>query len=489
MPGKNKKNNNNNKPNKNDNNDEPEPEMDEEPIENSNIVKITKTDSEYKKMMELFEYNKEEVFLTAVRPYVGKPVKDYKSPDSKIINQMNNFFDALHSNDVENIIKLANILNVRGKRFKTHPNILFFTGPRAKVGITFFWRVGNMVIPNDKETYSNPVHPLVLQSPHEGVDNATKSALTLFENTKARILIMNAVHPRASDQKPKCQSTRSISDSSHSSSTLFHKAHIKMSVLYPFAFFVQVHGMKKHKNMHVLIVNSYNSEFTKVRKSGPRLFADALPEFFSANECHDMSLCGTINSKKGVEFKRPTGCHNSNMQGHHLNGGNICSTGKRDTGRFMHVELDPTFRLNGSDKNLNNFSKAMNLTMENWNMYGDADSGIPREPLEDIEEEEENPEIIDDNSEHDDDEDDVFEDSETDFPEFDDLVIEDGTEDVLEGIDDPTSPWYNIDPECGGNCDDPESEPEIEVEVPFSDPEPVPDRVPIQIKNCGCTIS
>jgi hypothetical protein len=135
--------------------------------------------------------------------------------------------------------------------------------------------------------------------------------------------------------------------------------------MYPYAFFVQLHGMVGAPNFHLLLVNSFNSRFTTKYKSGPQLVGEALPEFFDAEQRGEFSLCSDFDG--WYNYQRPTGCHNTNVNAHQLNRGNQCAVGEEDTGRFLHVEFDPSFRDNANWRNRSQqFGNALNRAMEQW---------------------------------------------------------------------------------------------------------------------------
>jgi hypothetical protein len=436
------------------------------------------------KILNLFEYEKEENFLTMIRPYVGKSSKGYKSPNTQKINQMNDFFNALHNNDVDNILKCANDLKIRGRRFKTHPDVLFFSGPRDYFGITFFWRLGAVKVPGDPTTYGNPVDPLIFEAPHEGVDQTSKAATLLFDQTKAKILFLNAVHPHSGPKGVKCQNKRSSADGAHNTATMFHKVHIKMSVLFPYSYFFQIHGTKAKKPL-LLLVNSFNSNF-KPGKSGNRILAESITEFFPENDRKRFRICSNMPKKYG--FGRPTGCHNSNVQAHQLNGGGQCSVGNKLAGNFGHGEFGVDSRKKNAGHNIEKLALAFNLTMKRWVEWGE-------EPVDD-QEPSDDQELIEHVSDIDSQEDpgDVFDDPDTDFPEFEplnpeaiadtdtviDLLPEDEPmiEPVIEPVPapdpklDPMNPDYGdgtlendesiSEQDCGDDCDEDFEQPSLD---------------------------
>ncbi len=317
-------------------------------------------------------------------PVVGAKVAVYREPSTKIVKNISGLFHALDENDLVSIE--INRVGLKMKACRVDDtNIVFFYGPVSNQGLPFFWRVGAVKVPGDITTYDNPVDPLILESPHEGYDGTLRASVALMAQTKARVLILNSVHRNASDENASCQAPHKISDAAHSVSTVFHKGHAILSSLYPAAFFVQVHGMVKHEEMHMLVVNGFNSNFTTQNKSGARLFGLSIAEYFQEdplppNPNSDFYPDGVQYSKfsfcadfpKGPDdqllFRRPTGCHNTNVQAHQLNGGSQCSKGNEDEGRFMHIELDTTFRLPSAylESRLERLADSLNSAMVKW---------------------------------------------------------------------------------------------------------------------------
>lgn len=299
--------------------------------------------------------------LTAVRENTAARINPYEAPKSKQVNIFQNLFESLHNEDIGSLNKQLKRLDMNCRKFKSVDNILvIFPKFKKDVHVTFFWRIGSIKIPGSPETYNNPVDPLILESPHEGFDNVSLMTSEAFSKTRARAMILNAVHSHSGSKK---KDGKYEGDGAHDRSTLFFKAHCKLVQMYPHAFYVQIHGMIKHSNMKLLIVNGFNSNFTTERKSGAMMFAKELPNFFLRDMCENFSICSDIQgSAFGTSlskiFRRPTGCHNTNVEGRQL-------SDKKDSGRFMHIELGPQFRT-GTDEARSKIIGALNATMKEW---------------------------------------------------------------------------------------------------------------------------
>lgn len=422
-------------------------------------------------LMDLYPYAEGKTLVEILRPHIGKNVKSYSPPTKAVIQNFSGLLNALEEEDAIKVEEFANKLKMGAAKFKFLDNvIMFYPKQKTTVAVTFLWRVGKMKIPGDTSTRDFPVDPLILEGPHEGKDGTISSTTNHFALTKARILLINAVHPRESDKEPQCQKGRNISDAAHCTDTLFHRVHSQLTQLYPFAFYVQIHGMKPHKNMHILVVNSYGSYFTRDMKSGPTLFAQTLPEFFNLEQCRTFSICSNVpgeafgkqltvsNKPENGVFRRPKGCHNTNVQGHQLNGGGQCSVGKKDTGRFMHIELDPTAKGKWNDK----LAETLNKTMEKWNE-------MPPEKVDDIVEadddfvNEEDSIVVEDENEKEDD-DSIAGPDEVDEEQSDDDDEEqsddgDDDDDVIEieveiDVDEDEDDDDDDDEDCCSDCDD-----------------------------------
>lgn len=320
--------------------------------------------------------------VPTARPFSGQNVRNYNQPSNKVVDDFRDFLVALASQNTKGI-QLAMIqLNLKGFVFKDHMDVVFF-GPKqvGKVAVNMFWRFGGVKIPGDPLTKNNPVDAIILEAPHEGSDNTLPTSISLFLDSKAKVLLGNSVSNKDGTTGVKCQKTRKTADGAHCVDTLFHKVHSQLSVMYPYGVYPQLHGMKGGKNFHMLVVNSFNSNFNGPRKSGPLLFGQACAEGFpSIKQLKTFAFCGIVpGNKNGVPlreiYRRPTGCHNSNVNAHQLNGGSQCSVGVKDTGRFIHIEMDPTLRMKSRTykANIRKLTASFIILGQKWSESPDED--------------------------------------------------------------------------------------------------------------------
>jgi len=305
--------------------------------------------------------------------FVGKSKfkETYKNPIPEKVKLMERFFDLLHKETSTGNLNLnSNTFRELCKEFKIRKRkitdeILFFEGPPLETPIAFFWRIGKVKVPGNPDTYSNPVDPLILEAPHEGKDNTSRTATKIFESTNAKILLLNAVHPKIGRQNVRCRKSAYNSDGAHCELTLFHRIHVKLYEMFPYSFFVQIHGWANTKFL-MMCMNGHNNLFTRNRKSGPLLFARAGITSYK-ERARKMIFMGD----KGVQthgYKRPGGFHNTCVQARHLNGGNQCKIGDSDKGKFMHIEFGQKMikKSRHYNHNIKKFCETLNLTMEDW---------------------------------------------------------------------------------------------------------------------------
>jgi len=310
----------------------------------------------------------------------------YENPTPETVEDMKELINILHkypkTKKYRHIKRQLKKLNMGVKRFKEHRSVmLFYPKYKNKVAIGFYWRFGKIKIPGNPTTYNNPVDPFVLEEPHIGVDGTSRVTNKIFAGTKARIWIFNAVHPKSSPLPPvRCQETRNLSDAAHSISTLFHKVHMHVFELYPYAMCLQVHGMGIGKIMHSLLVNCHRG-FTTEEKSFPTLFGQTLPDYFNEEWCGTFTFGGKIpgtafgkkltDGRKDGVFTSLTNTHTTCVQGRHLNGGSQCHIGKGPSGRFMHMELDYKFkgRSDVARARADLIVKALDKTCQKWVGY------------------------------------------------------------------------------------------------------------------------
>ena len=318
-------------------------------------------------------------------------ITKYKTPTPELIEDFKEFFKILDEYESRKKFKLikrmARKLNMGYKRFKEHKDVvLFYPNDKNEIHIGFFWRFGAIKIPGKESTYDNPVDPFVIEQPHLSIDGTSRVTSKIFSSTKSKCLLFNSIHPKSSRLPPvgNCQQDRNLSDAAHSTTTLFHQIHVILYNLYPFSMFFQVHGKAIGKVNHALIVNCHGN-FTTRRKSFPILFGQTLPDYFSEDWCKTFTFSGNIPGEAfgkkltdglhdGV-FVRRTRCHNSCVQGRHLNGGDQCFIGKRPLGKFIHIELDYKYKSGSraATKRTDTLAEVLKVTSDKWVRYDDDD--------------------------------------------------------------------------------------------------------------------
>ena len=313
----------------------------------------------------------------------------YKNPIPKKIKLMEQLLDLLHEETetgrTVNSVRFDNLCKeFKIRKTKISDTILLFEGPPLETPIVFFWRVGKVKVPGKPETYSNPLDPLILEAPHEGKDNTSRTATRVFEQTNAKILLMNAVHPKIGRQNVRCNPKAYNSDGAHCEKTLFHKVHTKLYEMFPYAFFVQIHGWANNKFL-MMCMNAHNNTFTRKMKSGPLLFARAGITVYTERSRKMIFMGDRAVQIHG--YRKPGGFHNTCIQARHLNGGNQCKLGKIDRGNFMHVELGQKLikKSRYYNHNVKKFCENLNYTMVDWVTLEDEINNIENESNEETE--------------------------------------------------------------------------------------------------------
>lgn len=322
---------------------------------------------------------------------------------------------------------------------------LYMFDPRNKraVHVGFLWRFGKVWVPRTPKPQDPYVMPLILESPHEGSDNATGIFAQCILENRARCAFYNTIAPDCGSGNHReetygatdvpleeaaelgtdeaeaqlavleCPDVCSVADpddkdgdergnqgrpgadGAHRTNTLFHKVHCEFARMYPFAAFGQIHGMVGAPNFQILMTACFRGDFPRV--SIARFVAIGLAESLSTKEQKNkVTICSTIrdlvdgkpvalNDGNGSIFRARGGCHNTTVQAHALNGGGAWSVGTRDTGRFVHVETGAQIRMGRRSDNFRKaVAKAFALAMDRW-VLCEIDTGGPRAPKEEEE--------------------------------------------------------------------------------------------------------
>jgi 23S rRNA U2552 (ribose-2'-O)-methylase RlmE/FtsJ len=217
---------------------------------------------------------------------------------------------------------------------------------------------------------------LLLESLHNGKDGVMYIANDILESDlDFRFMILNYLHPNA--VRP-VGTQHAISDMCHNVNNLATTIQCKIYDLCPNTLTLQIHGMSSGQvktTKQIMLVNIFNSQFTK-NKSGCTMFARALMSSFNQDQCRMFQICSINLPFENVFMKPNGGVNNTNVQGRQLNK-------KNDSGRFIHLELSPTFRANGP--NSKNMRKKLILAFKDMLIQWDNYSGLK------VAEREENP--------------------------------------------------------------------------------------------------
>jgi hypothetical protein len=251
----------------------------------------------------------------------GVRVPNYTAPTEETNNAVKKLMGALFHKKKNDMLEAMRELRMRGHRFKDKSYVLLV--PEDKNGPMYtclFWRFGD-------------VEDLVIQAPHEGPDGTRYASLDIFLNTRAQALIFNYSHPKSI---PKVGSAKSPSDMAHNWNNTFLTACVALYNLRPTSVAVQVHGMRGGPKMHVLMVNLFNAKY---RHNGfAEMVAYAMSKHFTPEEQAGLAIASrTLTFPNSFNIQQSA--HNTTTTGRVLNR-------TSDSGRFIHLELDSTFRAN-----------------------------------------------------------------------------------------------------------------------------------------------
>jgi hypothetical protein len=306
--------------------------------------------------------------MIGIKPGPGVPVAEYILPDAQTLIDLRQLFVLLNSSPgvTTDIVSQATKLTIECIQSIEDKDIVFFKPSNIKkVHVSFLWRFGK-------------ADDLILEDPHEGIDGTLYSAPCIFLNTRARCMLINAIHPRSIQ---KILGTSAVCDGCHDRTTLYYKAHCMLANTFGTAFFVQLHGMSYDPTTSMLMYTCAGKIVAK--KSGPRMMCLALQNYFSLAECNTFKIASPLDGISTV-FHRPlTGPKyepygqmsgvmqwsdgpNTLIEGRQLNGGGATSLG-HDSGRVLFAEMDRRFK----DQNVYKdtcvrFSKALNSVMAQW---------------------------------------------------------------------------------------------------------------------------
>lgn len=321
-------------------------------------------------LLELFPISTKDIYAT-VRPYLGQR-KEFIEPSDTTKADYNSLITAIweyeqnpSKTNLKEVKNLLTVLDLKGIRIQEDPNILLlYPDDPVKVGVTLLWRMGAVQVPGDPATYNEPLLPLALSNEHAGKDNTLFIAHRLLLGTDAKFMLAPAIHPMASKKASDCQPKRAESDPAHSLQTLYFPvmAHILKRV-FPYFTVLNIHSMKDHERMKLLLVNNYNNQYlTNGNSSFPLMCAMSIASM--PDEIETTPLKKTIsiasmlpgftvsdgikkplsspNKPDDTMFANVQNPHTSNVIGHLADGG-ACNRGKQQLDKSMHIEFSPLY--------------------------------------------------------------------------------------------------------------------------------------------------
>lgn len=287
----------------------------------------------------------QENLYTIYKRSVGTKVPSYTAPSDETKTNVANFVTAIY-NQSKMITKYMKILNITRYNYDTlyGPIQLYKPTDRTSLmSVTIIYRA---------KSKSN----FCIESPHEGKDGPLNLTIDLIRNANWKFFLSNYVHPLSI---PPVGTQHSLSDMCHNMNNLLTTCQMTINNLNPNSLFLQVHGMRDAPQIHMLVVNIFNSQFTTIVRSGCTLLAYALREKFS-EEDQKTFVFGSTLPFDNVYISR-SGVHTSTVQGIVLNR-------KSDSGKFIHFETDSKF-IGLNDIATSNRAKlilAFDEMMKNW---------------------------------------------------------------------------------------------------------------------------
>jgi hypothetical protein len=314
--------------------------------------------------------------LEFARPYVGAHF-DLKNPTAILSEEAvklataryADLFTALDAHDLLSLPEAMSALQMNACTFgANHPDLIFFYGPAKNQGVQFFWRVGEIKIPGESKTEKNSVDPLILAAPHEGQDDVLAAAIALMDASKARLLFINAVEPRAG--LPMNGATFFNTDGAQSKDTLFHHLYQPLLELYPDGLYVELHG--DSTSSYNQLSNGLDGRSTTHSKSGPLLLSQAMVKYFPKRETKEMNLCAFLSFTEGENLQLQQACKRYSLTADYL------SLSGQDSGRFLHWEIDSKWRRGPAAVTMmKKMAEIFSAVMGEWQKTGQKQAQTP----------------------------------------------------------------------------------------------------------------
>lgn len=268
----------------------------------------------------------------------------------------------------------ATIMDMSIQRLKNIPEWIYIAPKNDKSSrehqFTVAYHLGT-----DSEVFAFNEH-----SGKDGTHIVVEEMAERVPNLKA--IITNARHPTASKDASTYQNEHNQANWAHSGETIAVPICRFLKEVYPNSVFINVHGMNTNGDLakmrnapdgvrpsYALIVNNWNSRFTRETASYPTLLAIALAKYFPDRELQVASdmpglMFGkplTRDNNINCLLLSPAAPHNTNYIGRKL----VNVT--KDTGRSCHIEFDSRLRRGGSK--LINFTQALIEANHWWKHY------------------------------------------------------------------------------------------------------------------------
>jgi Fibronectin type III domain len=177
------------------------------------------------------------------------------------------------------------------------------------------------------------------QAPHPISDSTTElQAITIFKETDSRSYLMAGAHENANAANSTCQSSYKEADAAHNTANMFHATNQELSNWYGAASWhaIQWHGMAADTCPNT---NVYPSHGVAIKPLETDTISVLRTNLLVHHPTWDVDLPGV-----GACILDAT----DNTQGRLINGvpaGSVCDTPASSyTGRFIHIEQDPSFR-------------------------------------------------------------------------------------------------------------------------------------------------
>ena len=274
---------------------------------------------------------------------LDQKLSNYRDPSVQTIANMTAFIQALSTENLHDIGFYVAKLNMSPYRILDDANVaIYVPKSRIVVPVCILFR------------FSTQAAPLVIQSPHLGVDNDQRPTFESFLATNCQIMITNAINSHSSSEHIDGPKSPFLSDGAHNPKSLFNQTCQAIYHAYPTDVFWQIHGDGSGPGdvRFLTIVNQNCQQFTQEFPSICQCLAESLTDNFPIEYTNDFFLGTQIfpGLKDGLPyvltnfelgkcwFRNYNAAPNTSPQARYIN------EGGPDKGKFMHTELSEQFR-------------------------------------------------------------------------------------------------------------------------------------------------